>query len=412
MGTRLIGRKQGPRRDRHGRRPGSACGVAALGAVALGLLVALTLTAPLLAQNAAPAVDADPAKKMAYTEDMSHFADKDVGYGADTSFLTWHGYLSMEFNKTQGTNSNFDNHELYLSAKSRLTERLSFTGEFEFEHTPEKLILPIQAYADYKVHDAFTFRAGQFFTPIGISRSYNLRGNRNRMIRQVALTHDIMFENWSLVGVEFIGQFKSGLFYDVAIGNGTTNGIATGDSFFDAINTLQDHTEDNNNDKAIHGRAGYQTRELLGGYLNFGVSYATQKLDPLEQIVMVHRGVDLRYLHRSGWRFQGEYMLRHGDDPPNAPAGIAMNARGWYAQVSKRIIFPNDVFYIEPVVRVDGIDLNRRVGDNRDQVTTGVGLVISPVEYFLFKFEYDLVHEKYGTPIANNTLWGALVLEF
>lgn len=409
MGKRLIGRKQHSWRDRDGRRPGSAGRAAAL-----GFLFTLALTAPLLAQNAAPApaVDADPAKKMAYTEDISHFADKDVGYGAETSFLTWHGYLNFEFDKKQGTNSNFDNHELYLSAKSRLTEKVSFTAEFEFEHTPEKLILPVQAYADYKVSDAFTFRAGQFYTPIGISRSYNLRGNKNRMIRQVAMTHDISFENWALTGVNFLGQLKNGLFYDVAIANGHTSAIATGDSFFDAVNTLQDHTEDNNNNKAVHARAGYQSRSFLGGYLNFGVSYATQKLDARELIPMIHRAVDVRYLHRSGWRFQGEYMIRHGEDPPDVPAGLSMDARGWYAQISKRIVFPDDVRYIEPVVQVDGIDINRHVAANNDLVTTGVGLIFSPAEHYLFKFEYDLVHEKHGTPIANNTLWGGIVLEF
>ncbi len=381
------------------------------GSVALALPLAFGLCGSGAAQDSATG-DVDPAKRMLYTEDLGHYSDKDVGYGAETSFLTWHGYLNFEFDKQQGANSNFDNRELYLSAKSYLSDRVRFTAEFEFEHTPEKLILPIQAYADYKFSDAFTFRAGQFFTPIGISRSFNLRGNRNRMIRQVAVTHDIAFENWSLIGVNLLGQLKNGFFYDVAIANGHTSAIAPGDSFFDAVDTLQDHTEDNNNNKAVHARAGYQSRSFLGGYLNFGVSYATQKLDALEVIPMFHRGVDVRYLHRTGWRFQGEYMIRHGADPPNIPEGLSMDARGWYAQVSKRFVFADDVRYIEPVVQVDGIDPNRHAADNRDLITTGIGFVFSPSQYYLVKFEYDLVSERHGAPLGNNMFWGSIVVEF
>ena len=215
---------------------------------------------------------------MAYGESMHHHSDKDVGYGAESSFLTWHGYLNFEFDDAQGTHSNFDNHEFYLSAKSYLSEKVTLTAEFEFEHTPEKLILPIQAYADYKVNKFVNVRAGLFFTPMGISRSYNLRGNKNRMIRQVGLTHDIMFENWSVVGVNLFGQLDNGIHYDIAVGNGLAGSLKPGDSFFDAVNTLQDHTEDNNANKAIHSRVGYQTNRA-GGILNFGASFGTQKYD-------------------------------------------------------------------------------------------------------------------------------------
>ena len=73
------------------------------------------------------------------TESYSLISDKDVGYGADISFLTWHGYLNFEFDKTlnDDARSNFDNHEFYLSARSDISERVSLTAEFEYEHTPE-----------------------------------------------------------------------------------------------------------------------------------------------------------------------------------------------------------------------------------------------------------------------------------
>lgn len=364
-------------------------------------------------QFAAVPLQADE-KEPHYTESSSHFADKDIGYGAETSFLTWHGYINFEFDKKQKKNSNFDNHEFYLSTHAMVSDRVSVTAEFEYEHTPEKLILPIQAYADLKILEPLRFRVGMFYTPMGISRSYNLRGNRNRMIRQVALTHDIMFENWSDVGIDVFGEFSSGIFYDVAIGNGLPNTMSTGDSFFDAYETLQSHSEDNNDNKALHSRFGYHSTKLMGE-LNVGVSYGTQKYDPDEEKSMTHTGADLRYLHNSGLRFQAEYMKRDGDDnEADLAKGISAKAEGWYFQISKRFVFQDNswLHYIEPVVQIDWIDLNTNVDTNGDQTTTALGFIYSPEEFYLLKFEYDMVKEKYGESVDNDMFWASVVVEF
>jgi hypothetical protein len=385
----------------------------------------LALAFLLLAAFASPAVlhagdsakpDATPAKadaaaaaaapKAAY-EPMSLLSDKDLGYGAESSFLTWHGYLNFEYSDKQGVPSTFDNHEFYLSAKASLSEKVSVTAEFEYEHNPGTLVLPIQAYADYAVHKAFNIRTGMFFTPMGIPRSYTLRGNRNRMIRQVALTHDIMFENWSEIGLNFFGQLKHGFFYDVAVGNGLTNSIATGDAW------NQTARKDINGNKAVHSRFGYQTNRAANGSLILGVSAGTQKYDTLEQRTVAHRGFDVRYLHNSGWRFQAEFMNRTGDDNPTDLAkGIAAKAQGWYTQVSRRITFRNEQSFVEPVFQFDAVDLNRHVKDNKDLLTSAVGVVFSPIRHYQVKFEYDFVKERYGSPLSNNAAWAAVVVEF
>ena len=79
--------------------------------------------------------DRDPA----YTEPSSAVDDKQVGYGAETSFLTWHGYINFEYDNSTSETANFDNHEFYLSAQAMVSRRVSITAEFEYEHTPEKL---------------------------------------------------------------------------------------------------------------------------------------------------------------------------------------------------------------------------------------------------------------------------------
>lgn len=352
-----------------------------------------------------------------FTEDMHIRADKDVGYGAETSFLIWHGYLNFEYDDREGSNSNFDNHEFYLSARSDVSEHVYVVAEFEYEHSPEKLILPIQAYGVYKFSDALMFRAGLFFTPLGMPRSYNLRGNRNRMIRQVALTHDIAYENWSEMGLEFLGEFNNGIFYDISISNGQPNTIRPGDSWFDADDDLQNHSEDINNNKAVTGRIGYHSRNLIGGEINAAVSGCYQKYDPANEKEMNYIAADMRWVHYSGFRFQGEYMRRSGDEHEEdlATYGISIDAEGWYAQVSKRFRPAKQkrfFYYIEPAFQIDYIDLNTATQTNNDILTSAIAVVFSPEKYYLLKFEYDFVQEKYGESINNNMFWGSIVVEF
>lgn len=381
----------------------------------VGMATALALC---LGLQASPAMAGDNSKSDAtYEESIDHFVDKNVSYGAETSNLTWHGYLNFEFDAQQSTNSNFDNHEFYLSAQSKLSDRVSLTAEFAYEHTPEKLITPVQAFADFKFSDALIFRVGQFYTPMGISRSYNMRGNKNRMIRQVALTNDIMFGNWSEIGINLFGKLGSNLYYDVAVGNGMPNTLATGDSFFDSDGSLTSHSEDNNHNKAIHSRFGFVSQNVFNGELNLGFSYGAQKYDPADLKEMTHTGGDIRYLHSTGFRIQAEYMVRDGDDdsPLLAATGISAKAKGWYFQASKRFVSVNNewVNYIEPVFQIDYIDLNTGLANDATQKrTTAIGLIYSPEPFYMFKFEYDIVTETGGAAVDNNVFWASVVMEF
>jgi len=390
-----------PRRRRAGLKMQA---VFATGAFALGVFTAL----PVAAQDQPAAASKTPQVK----EDMMQKSEKDVGYGSDTSFLTWHGYGSMEGSKGQATVGTFDLHEFYLSAKAQVSNKVSVTGEFEYEHAPQEFILPIQAYIDYAASPAFVVRAGEFFAPIGLPRTYTLRGNKNRLVRQVALTHDLMFENFVVTGVNVFGQFKNGFFYDTSVNNGMPNTMGTGDSAVDAVKELETHGDINNN-KAVMGRFGY-ARSNDSGDLNVATSLSTEKYDPEETRQMNFAGVDARYQHRSGFRFQGEYMNRSGDDNPvDLENGIAADAYGWVAQFSKRTLFGTDgKSYWEPVFQVDAIDLNKHTDTNKDLLTTAVGFNVSPERHFLLKSEYDFVKEVHGTPLKNNKLWFGLIAEF
>jgi hypothetical protein len=374
-----------------------------------GALV-FTLMVPMMAmaQQAAP----EPTTK----EDMKLAAEKDVGYGADTSFLTWHGYLDLEFTKGQQENSAFDLHEFYLSAKAQIASKVSVTGEFEYEHAPQEFVLPLQAYVDYAVHPAFNVRGGLFFAPIGLPRAYTLRGNKNRMVRQVALTTDLLFEDWSDRGVNVFGQFRNGLYYDVAVTNGIAEQMAPGDRDFsedeDEEAEHEHESMDNNSNKAVFLRTGF-ARDLPGASFNVAVSYAAQKYDDDNEREMTNVGADVRYLHRNGLRLQAEFAKRSGDDnEEDLEHGISADAYGWLFQASKRQLFNNGASYFEPVFQIDAIDLNKNEDTNSDKTVSAIGLVISPVKNYLIKFEYDWVKENHGEPVRNNKLWIAMVAEF
>ena len=365
-------------------------------------------------------------------EDYSIAGEKHVSYGSPTTFLEWHGYINFEFDDKQGTNSNFDLHEFYLAAQANISEKLSVIAEFEYEHAPEKLILPINAYATYAAAPYLNIRAGLFFVPVGIPVAYTLRGNKNRMIRQVALKHDITWENWSEAGIEVFGEVplsdmglpcdRVAWWYDVAIGNGVRT-IGNGDSWFDAVFTLQDHTEDHNNNKMLAGRTGFSFSDYAGWNGNVGVSYATQKYDVGVNSRLTHLGTDVRLQHTSGARLQAEWLRRRGKDQvcvfpacAGVPATLTADADAWYVQVSHRMLEGAAKYmnYLEPAFQVDAIEQNT----GRSAVlTVAPAIVYSPLPFLQLKFEYDFVLEHTSSgyergATKNDTLWLAMVAEF
>ncbi len=360
----------------------------------------------------------------AQAEEYSIVKDKkETGYDDSESFMEWHGYLNFEFDDKEGTNSNFDNHEFYLNVSATMSSRVKVTAEFEYEHTPEKIIAPIQAFADYKVfdNDALYVRGGLWYIPMGLPPSENLRGNGNKMIRQVAVIHDIEYENWAEAGLDFWGATAIGenteLAYDVYFGNGV-QGIKTGDSWFQSTETLQDHSEDNNNNKLSGIHLALNFKNILGGSLGIGTSYSTQAYteEAGKDLDQTHTGFDLRYHHTSlAFGVQAEYLSRDGDDLTTlVNPNISVEAKGWYVQVYKRFLEKAGprMNYLELVFQTDKIDLNLNTDTNNDKTTNAIGLIYSPEPYVQIKIEYDWVKENSGDSIDNNVFWAAAVFQF
>lgn len=360
--------------------------------------------------------DTDASTGYSYVKDK-----KETGYDDSEAFMEWHGYLNFEYDDVQGKNSNFDNHEFYLNVTANMSKRVKVTAEFEYEHTPEKIIAPIQAFADFQLldDDLLYMRTGLWYIPIGLAPSYNLRGNGNKMIRQVAVIHDIEYENWAETGVDFWGVTNMSdnveLSYDFFVGNGV-QGIGTGDSWFQKTDDLQSHSEDNNYDKLLGTHLGLNFENALGGNLGLGLSYVTQDYDNHdvtgEALNQTHIGFDLRYTNNSGYRIQAEYLKREGDDHATlANDKISVEADGWYFQTSKKFNLSANSS-IEYVIQYDKIDLNKYTDTNDDKSTLSFGIIYTPENYVQFKFEYDSVSEDSGQEIDNDVVWFASVFQF
>ena len=80
--------------------------------------------------------------------------------------------------------------------------------------------------------------------------------------------------------------------------------------------------------------------------------------------------------------------------------------------MSKRQLFNDRRSFYEPVFQIDGIDLNEHTDTNGDKITSAIGLIVSPVQNYLIKTEYDWVSERHGAPVKNNKVWVAVVAEF
>src|SRR5262245_6310998 len=94
-----------------------------VGALIIGIMAPVVSSAQdssTPAQSSTRAQSAPATQEPVVKENMQLSAEKDVAYGNETSFLTWHGYLDMEAHKQQGAVSTFDLHEFYLSTKAQI----------------------------------------------------------------------------------------------------------------------------------------------------------------------------------------------------------------------------------------------------------------------------------------------------
>lgn len=294
------------------------------------------------------------------------------------------GYIDMEFEWAEGSNSTFDQHRFIPFIYSQVSDRVRVSTEIEFEHggdVPGNGEVKLEyAVMDFKFTEAFNFRGGVILSPLG---RFNLLHDSplNDLTERPTVNRQIMPSTLSEAGMGFFGTFYPSELsvgtYEIYLVNGFNDGVITGNGL--RIRSGRgSKKQDNNNDKAFVGRIGISPR--LG--IDLGASLHTGKYDAAGANRLSILGLDAKFT-RSILELQGEYAYATAN-------GVAGDQQGAYAQAN--IHFGHDQFLkgsvLTGAVRWDWVDYNNdQTGDSEYGLTAGVNF--RPIEDAIFKLDYN-----------------------
>ena len=313
----------------------------------------------------------------------------------------FHGFFAVTSpvqgrdDETQQPSSKFlDENELTLWMGKQITKRLAFDSEVEIIKGFKKYKLEKFEF-DYEIVDKLlVFRTGKFKYPLGIERFVE-DGPLNKLVDRPLPSIRIIPGTYSDIGGMFYGTIPfpsdTKLKYEIAV----TNGLE-GPNPKDVQQLW-----DNNSNKAIGGRLGY---ECLPG-LEIGGSYSWQKYDEDNHLDINFLGTDIQF-KRGNLELRGEFIA--SDVDRSAVDGGNFDRNGYYLQASYKYPFDlNYVRYLEGVIRFDSVDTNRDVTDGNEADRIAIGINYYPIEHLEFKFEYEIENEP-GEEIHGKTFVQAI----
>ncbi|MBM3274538.1 MAG: hypothetical protein FJZ00_05270, partial [Candidatus Sericytochromatia bacterium] len=171
------------------------------------------------------------------------------------------GYFDNEFTLPLGGKSTFKAHRLILQASSYLHDNLFFNTEIEFEYggqinaaTNDGELKIEQAWADYRIDDAFTLRGGIVLVPFGIVNVLHDSDVRETTTRPL-LAGNVVPTTWMDTGAGFHGLVypteDMQISYEAYVINGLRNTISAASGVRGARPSFKD---DNNDNKAVAAR--------------------------------------------------------------------------------------------------------------------------------------------------------------
>ena len=66
----------------------------------------------------------------------------------------------------------------------------------------------------------------------------------------------------------------------------------------------------------------------------------------------------------------------------------------------------NNAELLRAGVRIDSIDLGEHADTSGDKLPSAIGFLLSPVEHYTIKTEFDFVSERHGAPVKNTSSGG------
>ncbi|MBI3651069.1 MAG: hypothetical protein HY231_08465 [Acidobacteria bacterium] len=434
-----------------------------------------TATAPGAINAPRPATTETPsAPQSTATPDNPRIAVASKAQGGDLSGagtllrndrLTIGGYGEAQFRgaaineKTKGGGTpTFANPRFVIGMAAVLAEKqnIIFNSELEYEFGGREIELE-QAFVEWKMRPEFNIRGGIFVPALGRFNVYH-DSNLNLTTIRPLVNQFLVPTAYSEAGIGVRGRFKlphkMKLSYEFDVVNGMRSsgkaGAEAGEGT--SFSRLSGQTEaaeihdltlqDNNRNKALIGRIALSP---FNGF-EFGVSgYRGRITDDNEAKISAHIFFFDASYHRGNFLLNGEYgrsNLVGGGIPRRSPAlpvfkpDDAESAEaledflaqrtpgqdGFYIEGSyqfrPRFVEKHfdDGGYIAPVVRFEGVRLDRTIKDfylNRSRLTLGVN--IAPSSSIIFKFNQQFNHTFGAVPKLSSNIeehFGSQLLPF
>ncbi|CAG1771028.1 hypothetical protein BAC3_01503 [uncultured bacterium] len=305
----------------------------------------------------------------------------------DWKKFQFHGFFEVSSpvqgrdDETQQLSSKFwDENELTLWLGKRISKRLSFASEIEIKKGFKEYELEIFEF-DYEIIDKLlVFRMGKFKYPLGIERFVE-SAPLNKLVDRPLPSIRVIPGTYSDIGGMFCGSIplpnNTTVKYEFAM----TNGLEGPES--EDVQQLWD----NNSNKAIGGRLGY---EFLQG-LEIGGSYSRGKYDEDNQLDIDFLGADILF-KKGNLEVRGEYITSRVEQKEADGGDFCRN--GYYLQTSyKYPLNLNYVRYLEGVLRFDSADPNRNITDGNEADRVAFGMNYFPINHVELKFEYEIENE-------------------
>ncbi len=316
--------------------------------------------------------------------------------------IDFHGFFAItspihgrDDESQQPSSKLLDENELTLWLGKRITKKLSFDSEIEIKKGFRKYEMEKFEF-DYEImEELLIFRIGKFKYPLGIERFVE-SAPLNKLIDRPLPSIRVVPGTYSDIGVMFYGSIlfpnNTKLKYEFAV----TNGLEGPDS-----EGVQ-HLWDNNSNKALGGRLGY---ECLPG-LEIGSSYSRGKYDKDNKLDIDFLGLDIQF-KKGNMEVRGEYIT--GQVEQEEEAGGDFSRNGYYLQISYKYPFNlNYLRYMEGALRFDSVDPNRDITDGNEADRVAIGINYSPIEHVELKFEYEVENEP-GEEIHGKSFIQAIV---
>lgn len=305
----------------------------------------------------------------------------------DWKSFDFHGFFGItspvegrDDDSQQPSSKFLDQNELTLWIGKQLSKKVSFHSEIEIKKGFTQYELEIFKF-DYEIVDKYlVVSIGKFKYPLGIER-FAEAATSNKLVDRPLPSIRIIPGTYSDIGGMFHGSvplpFDTKLKYEIAVANGLE-----GPDPEDV-----QHLWDNNRNKAIGGRLGYEFLPKL----EVGCSYARGKYDEDNQRDIDFLVADIQYT-RGNLEVRGEYITSRVEQEKTDGGNYHRN--GYYLQTSYKYPFHLDYLrYLEGVVRFDSVDPNRDItdGEEADRFALGINYYLN--EHLEFKFEYLIENE-------------------